>query len=211
MKHKDIKGSRFDPKSFAKLRQFQWDEFCWVAWVGIIRIDTTYRRWVKRQTVAADHGMQRAVGAKNDDSLSSLHLFVGQTSSGKWYYKGTNKYLSNSGLEDIVEVGMVPEEGPVHRHHHLPAISIEPILGIFELWYSKKNYSWGGILVRLVICVIPGHWKLKILNMLKYRNIDSFSAVHIIHDEKKMMGHLIWPIGFLWSQFLKIWCPGMTN
>ena len=60
-------------------------------------------------------------------------LFVGQTSSGKWYCKGTKKYLSNSGLEDIVEVGMVPEEGPVHRHHHLPAISIEPILGIFEL------------------------------------------------------------------------------
>ena len=60
-------------------------------------------------------------------SRSSLHLFVvsaGQTSSGKWYRKGTNKYLSNSGLEDFVEVGMVPEEGPVHCHHHLPAKSI---------------------------------------------------------------------------------------
>ena len=34
------------------------------------------------------------------------------------------KYLSNSGLEDVVEVGMVPEEGPVHCHHHLPAESI---------------------------------------------------------------------------------------
>ena len=77
--------------------------------------------------------------------------------------------------------------------------------------YQTIWWPYRGILVRLVICVIPGHWKLKILNMLKYRHIDSFSAVHIIHDEKKMIGHLIWPIGFLWSEFLKIWCPGMTN
>ena len=84
-----------------------------------------------------------------------------------------------------------------------------------SFWNKSALVDYGGtcrgILVWLVICVNPGQWKLKILNMLKYLHIDSFSALQIIYDEEKMMGHLISPIGFSWSEFLKIWCPGMTN
>jgi len=76
---------------------------------------------------------------------------------------------------------------------------------------QKQPFCHWGILVRLVICVIPGHWKHKIVNMKNYGNITGFSAAHIIHDEKKIMGKLIWLIGFMWWEFLKIWCPGMTK
>ena len=34
-----------------------------------------------------------------------------------------------------------------------------------------------GILVKLVICVIPGHWKTKILNMTKYSSLVCFLCV----------------------------------
>ena len=51
--------------------------------------------------------------------------------------------------------------------------------------------SIGGILVKLVICVLPGHWKTKILNLKKYLSLVCFLCDPITSNEEKMLGHLV--------------------
>ena len=48
-----------------------------------------------------------------------------------------------------------------------------------------------GILVKLVICVLPGHWKTKILNLKKYLSLVCFLCDPITSNEEKMLGHLV--------------------
>ena len=47
------------------------------------------------------------------------------------------------------------------------------------------------ILVNVEICVILGHEKTKIHNIIDYGKIDVFSVRTNIHIKNKMMGHLI--------------------
>ena len=47
---------------------------------------------------------------------------------------------------------------------------------IAELIDGHFLYLWG-ILVKLVICVLPGHWKTKILNL---KNIQVWFAFYVI-------------------------------
>ena len=47
------------------------------------------------------------------------------------------------------------------------------------------------ILVNMVISVILGHEKTKIQNIIDLGKIDVFSVKTIIHNNNKMMGHLI--------------------
>ena len=71
-------------------------------------------------------------------------------------------------------------------------------------WISEDIWCWG-ILVKLVICVLPGHWKTQILNFYKYISLVCFLCDHITPNEEKMLGHLIWPISlFLWFVLLNL-------
>ena len=40
-------------------------------------------------------------------------------------------------------------------------------------WTPQRCFYWG-ILVKLVICVVPGHWKIKILNLKKKNKFFCF-------------------------------------
>ena len=51
-----------------------------------------------------------------------------------------------------------------------------------------------GILVKLVICVLPGHWKIKIPELTKYIDFGCFLVGYITYNEKKVLGHLNLPI-----------------
>ena len=53
--------------------------------------------------------------------------------------------------------------------------------------------TWG-ILVKLVICVLPGHWKIKIPKLTKYIDFGCFLVGYITYNEKKVLGHLNLPI-----------------
>ena len=48
----------------------------------------------------------------------------------------------------------------------------------------KTTHHWG-ILVKLVICVVPGHWKIKILNLNKKISFFCFFYVSISHLRRK--------------------------
>ena len=58
--------------------------------------------------------------------------------------------------------------------------------------YKARNYF--GILVKLVICVLPGHWKIKITNLTKYIDFGCFLVGYITYNEEKVLGHLDLPI-----------------
>ena len=73
---------------------------------------------------------------------------------------------------------------------------------------STKSLCNRGILVKLVICVVPGHWKIKILNLKKKISFFAFLCFYIPSKEEKIMGHLIWQISL---GFWQIWCPGTTK
>ena len=57
-----------------------------------------------------------------------------------------------------VEVGWYPSTNP-----HCASVCPSFVGQICTIW---------GILVKLVICVVPGHWKIKILNLLFYVSIS---------------------------------------
>ena len=57
---------------------------------------------------------------------------------------------------------------------------------------AGPDHSWG-ILVKLVICVLPGHWKIKIPNLTKYIDFGCFLVGYITYNEKKVLGHLNLP------------------
>ena len=81
----------------------------------------------------------------------------------------------------------------------------------FNWWQMKQlGGSWclWGILVKLVICVVPGHLKIKILNLKKKISFFAFLCFYIPSKEEKIMGHLIWQISL---GFWQIWCPGTTK
>ena len=56
---------------------------------------------------------------------------------------------------------------------------------------EQESEDSRGILVKLVICVVPGHWKNRIINSKDNMNVGWFLGVNITPHEKKMMGHLI--------------------
>ena len=88
------------------------------------------------------------------------------------------------------------------------ALTSLPLLTPEIAWYnSGALYRWG-ILVKLVICVVPGHWKIKILNLKKKIIFFAFLCFYIPSKKEKIMGHLIWQISL---GFWQIWCPGTTK
>ena len=59
-------------------------------------------------------------------------------------------------------------ETPANRQAVIYLDKIVRGLYFWNIYFATISDNWG-ILVKLVICVVPGHWKIKILN-LKKRN-----------------------------------------
>ena len=65
----------------------------------------------------------------------------------------------------------------------------------------QMKECYGGILVKLVICMSPGHLKIKIANFMKYITFARFLPLNTILWLKNIFGNLkaqltniLWPI-----------------